>query len=209
MKQLAALGLAALLLAACQRGHSHVAAAPPAPEPAAPAPAANPAEAMANETGPPIPADVDPDNPYEVFEARATAAKAADAAKAKGGVRIHYGVLGDPLDDPLGWEEHDPDFFGQTTQQKLALFRQRELHPGNPDGRPMNWDAVEAVQASQRALYYAVLEDAPQLITAQDRQWLKADEAYLIHTACGNRGQAGVLFDIPKKDCPRERQSPR
>ena len=167
MKQLAALGLAALVLAACQRGQSPVAAAPPALEPAAPA--ANPAEAAANGAGPPIAADVDPDNPYAVFAARAAAAKAAEAAKTKGGVRIAYGVLGDPLDDPLGWEEHDPDFFGQTTQQKLALFRRHELHPGNADGRPMNWDAIEAVEALQRALYYAVLEDAPQLITARDR----------------------------------------
>ena len=201
MKQLAALGLAALVLAACQRGHSHVAAAP-----SPLAPAANPAEATANGAPPPVAADVDPDNPYAVFAAGAAAAKAAEAVKAKGGVRIAYGVLGDPLDEPLGWEEHDPDFFGQTTQQKLALFRQNELHPGNADGRPMNWDAIEAVEALQRALYYAVLADAPGLITARDRRWLRADEAYLIETACGNRGQAGVLFDLPQKDCPRERQ---
>ncbi len=58
----------------------------------------------------------------------------------------------------------------------------------------------------QRALYYAVLADAPRLITARDRTRLKADEAYLIETACGNRGQAGVLFDVAQKDCPRERR---
>ena len=200
MKQLAALGLAVLVLAACQRGHPPVAAAQPPPAATPPADV-NLAEATANDAGPPVPADVDPDNPYAVFEARAAAAKAAESK----GARIDYGVLGDPLDEPLGWEEHDPDFFSQTTQEKLDLFRDDELHP-NPTGRPMNWDAVEAVEALQRALYYAVLKDAPQLITAQDRMWLKADEAYLVQTACDERGQAGVLFDVPKRDCPRERR---
>lgn len=194
MKPLAALGFAALLLAACQRSHSPVAAAQPAPS--APAGAANLAEATANVAGPPLPADVDPDNPYAVFAARAAAAKAAESKTA----RIDYGVLGDPLDSSEDWEEHDWDFFSQTTRQKLDLFRDLE-HP-NPTGRPMNWDELEAISALQRALYYAVLKDAPALITDQDRKALKAADDELIFHACADRGAAGTLFDIPEKDCP-------
>jgi hypothetical protein len=137
MKQLAALSFAALLLAACERGHPPAPAAPASrsttePVPASAAAAVNLAEAAANVTAPPLPADVDPDNPYAVFAARAAAAKAAESR----GARINYGVLGDPLNEPLEWEEHDRGFFSQTTQQKLRLFRRNEQPSSGPMDGP-------------------------------------------------------------------------
>jgi hypothetical protein len=110
MKQLAALGLAALVLAACERGDSAAHDATPAPKSVArpiPTPAApvNLAAPASRDREPPLPTGVDPDNPYAVFAARAAAAKSAES---RGGARIDYGVLGDPLDEPLDWESTIP-----------------------------------------------------------------------------------------------------
>lgn len=194
MKQLAAMGISALLLAACQRSHALVAAAHHTLVASVPPAVVNLATAKDNDASPPLPADVDPNNPYAVFAAKAAAAKAVESK----GVKIAYRVLGDPLAEPLDWEEHDPDFFSQTTQQKLDLFRRNE----QPSDGPMDWTHVEALSALQRALYYAVLNDAPTLITDQDRKELKSDDEELIFHACADRGDAGTLFELPVKDCP-------
>jgi nitrous oxide reductase accessory protein NosL len=119
------------------------------------------------------------------------------------GRHIDFGVLGSPENYRLGWEEADPDFDCQSAKAKLALFRRHELHPRQGTiERPVIWTVIEEDEALQRALYYAVLKAAPGLITARDRRWVKQDEAYLIDTACRNRGSTGVLFAVPEKDCP-------
>jgi hypothetical protein len=66
----------------------------------------------------------------------------------------------------------------------------------------MGWTHIEALNALQRVLFYAVSEDAPASITERDRKELKSAGDELIFHACADRGDAGTLFDIPEKDCP-------
>jgi len=122
------------------------------------------------------------------------------------GAGIDYGVLGDPQAQRATWGAADPDFDRQTPKEKLALFRHHEMHPrqGSVDA-PVPWRQVQADEALQRALYYSVLNEAPRMITAKDRQWIKRDEIFLIKASCENRGQPDTLFDIPVKACPPAR----
>lgn len=125
-----------------------------------------------------------------------SAASSSVAAVSAAAQQIDYGVMGDPNGPDAVWKDIDPQFPQKSPEAKLASFRDRARHQPQVD-----WMQTEEFLQFQRALYYSVLANAPQLITARDRHWISAEEKQLVALVCEEGDSPQAPYTLSDKHC--------
>jgi hypothetical protein len=112
--------------------------------------------------------------------AATSAAMPASAAEAPSETPIDYALNGTP--DP----SLDPTIAAKSSKQNLARFRNLELHPPG-DTREVGIEEQKEMNRQQRLRFYVVAKAAPELLTAQDWQFGRFEEDWMLSTACDDQ----------------------
>jgi hypothetical protein len=144
--------------------------------------------------------------------AAATAATSAASASAPPAAippvpttTIDYGYLG-PLTDGNPDPEVDGKITSRTPERNLALYRDwlrspPQSLPGDADG-PMDHQSILTVDEVQRARFYNVATNAPQLLTPDDWKGVRGYEADLIADQCDSQDNDSSV--APKDRVPAD-----
>jgi hypothetical protein len=103
---------------------------------------------------------------------------------------LAYGPLGRP-----NWSDQDQTVLRQSSpQQILNEFRWNARHPlESTNQRYVYQDKIDDFDIRQRALFYAVAERAPELITSADVNAIRKVEAELYDISCDGSAYPYVL----------------